>query len=347
MIYPNVITYTQRSQNMRNRTAVPIIQLPQELQSSKADRGIIDQIRSMPKPNDIEKHTNSSFGDDIALMVNLMGSYCKPNSIAEITNSIATIHETLNNKEAPEIKNWIRLMTGLHPEIDRQIQSFGYWNMPYSESLGTNTIMYYAGQDTIDITNWVNPPVRTNDVTWSTDPVTAPSYIREGIRQKLNSNIVELIQNAAALTTKYQRRNLIWESEVTTEAGTGNEIKQTRPIAATVPAINHGASLNNDWYHQTYRIPKCKPIALINVVNHLTSGGYDVHLLVNYLTPLICDNKAQDVTTRLEAPLGIEETFPHRPKGLVADVDNSGQKVLASPMNVNNGVLVPEIIVSE
>ncbi len=347
MIYPNVITYTSRSQDLKTRTAVSIIQLPLELQSAAADRGVIDQLRSMPKPNDIAKYTNSVFGIDVAQMVKLLGAFSKPNSIAEITNVIAEIHNTLNDKDVPEIKNWIRILTGLHPEIDGQLQNLGYWSMPYSEVMGTNTIMYYAGTDAVDISYWINPPVTTNTVAWSTEPIENPSYVREGVRQKLNSNVVEMIQNAAFLTTKYMRRNLIWEAEVTTQVDTGNEMVQTRPIKPVTPTINHGVSLNNDWYHQTYRIPVCKPVALANIINHLTSGGADIHMLVNYLTPLIDDNKAQSVTARLEAPLGIEETFPHRPTGLVADVDNSGQKVLASPTAVNNDVLVPEIIISE
>lgn len=348
MIYPNVITYTQRSQNLQGRRTVPIIQLPMELQSPTADRGMIDQIRSMPKPNDIAKYTNSPFSIDIAQMVKLLGAFCKPNSITEICDTISEIHGTLEAKEVPEIKNWIRILTGLHPTIDNQIKNLGFWSMPYSDAIGTNTIMYYAGIDAVDISYWINPPLATtNEVTWSVNPIENPSYIREGVRQKLNSNVVEMIQNASFLTTKYLHRNLIWESEVTTEAGTGNETVQTRPIMPKVPAINHGASLNNDWYHQTYRIPACKPIALTDVINHLTTGGYDVHLLVNYLTPLVDDNVAQDVTARFEAPLGIEETFPRRPTTLVADIDNSGQKVLAAPTIVNNDVLTPEIIVNE
>jgi len=329
------------------RASVPIIQLPVELQTAAADRGVIDQIRSMPKPNDISKYTSSPFSIDISQMVRLLGSFCKPGSIGAISDTIAVIHDTLNDKEVPEIKNWIRILTGLHPEIDGIIQNLGYWSMPYSEVLGTNTVMYYAGPDAVDISYWINPPVTNNTVIWSTDPITSPSYVREGVRQKLNSDVVEMVQNAAFLTTKYMRRNLVWEAEITTQAGSGNEATQARPIMPTVPAINHGASLNNDWYHQTYRIPTCKPVALANIINHLTSGGADVHMLVNYLTPLIDDNKAQSVTARLETPLGIEETFPRRPTGLVADIDNSGQKVLASPTAVNNDVLVPEIITSE
>ena len=349
MIHSNVIVYEQRHSNLKSRKAVPVIDLPAENFSPDDDRGIIDKIKSQPKPNEISKYTASDFKTDIDQMVKLLGAYCKKSSITEIINTIKEIHGTLNNKETPEIKNWIRIMTGLHPEIDKQIKSLGYWKMPYSEVMGTNTVIYYAGPDAIDIMYWAKQPkFTTNEVEWFTDPWESPSYIRESVRQKLDSSAVEMIQNANHVTTKQLRRNLIWESRLTTEKGSGAEIPQERPIERSVPAINHGASLNTDWYHQTLRVmPECKEPCRNEVINHLKSGGFNVHKLVNHLTPLTNVNRAQNVNARFEAPLGIEETFPRRPTGLVADIDNSGQKVLKLQTVVNNDVLKPEIIQGE
>lgn len=349
MIHPNVIVYEQRSTDLKARKAVPVTNLPAENFSADNDCGIIDKIRSQPKPNEIAKLTTSYFKKDIEQMVKLLGAYCKTNSISEITKIIKEIHGTLNDKDTPEIKNWIRLLTGLHPEIDKQLKALGYWKMPYSEVMGTNTVIYYAGPDAIDIMYWAKQPKFTsNIVEWFTDPWESPSYIRESVRQKLDDAAVEMIQNTNHVTTKNLRRNLIWESRLTTEKGSGAEIPQERPIERSVPAINHGSSLNSDWYHQTYRImPNNKPHCRTDIIDHLKSGGFDVYKLVNHLTPLININRAQSVNARFEAPLGIEETFPRRPAGLVADIDNSGQKVLKVPTAVNNDVLKPEIIQGE
>jgi hypothetical protein len=111
MIYPGVITYTQRPYDLRVRAAIPVIQLPIKTKSGDADRGIVDQIRSMPKLNDIDVYSESLFKDDIIQLIKLLGSYCKVDPINEIIDNINLIHGTFNNKEAPEIKNWILKMT--------------------------------------------------------------------------------------------------------------------------------------------------------------------------------------------------------------------------------------------
>lgn len=352
MIHPNTVIYSKRPSNLKSRSSVDVIKLPLEKHSSDSDRGVIDQIRSQPKPNDINKYTISPFSNDIQHMVKLLGSYCKKNSINEISNYINQIHEDLNSKEAPEIKNWLRILTGLHPDIDKKIKKLGYWQMPYSEVMGTNTVLYYAGPDAVDITNWAKTPrFTTNDIEWFTEVWESPHYIRESLRQKIDSPAVEMIQNANHTTTKYLRRNLIWESLITTKPVTGGEVAQIRPIMPIVPIINHGASLNNDWYHQTYRIMNGptmdKHICKHDIICHLTSNGYYVHLLVNHLTPLLNNSTAQDVNAKFIYPIGIEETFPRRSISLVADIDNSGQKVLKKPLTINNDVLKPEIIEGE
>ncbi|MDD4110018.1 MAG: hypothetical protein PHS54_00530 [Clostridia bacterium] len=342
MIHPNVIIYEMRSADLKSRKAVPIIKLPQKLQSKNADRCVIDQIRCQPKPNNISTLSESPFKNDISQIVKLLGAYCKKNSINEIFSAIKDIHETLNDKEVPELKNWIRLLTGLHPEVDKQLKNLGYWQMPYSEIIGTNTILYYAGPDAVDITFWSKAPtITTNEV--KSISYTSPHYIRESMRQKLDSGVVELIQNSNQLTTRYIGRNLIWDSRISTSASTGNEKVQKRPINASVC---HGVSLNNDWYHGQ-RIAACKDVCKNNAITYLKSGGYDVYKLVNHLTPLINSCKAQTVNARFESPLGIEETFPRRLSNIKADIDNSGQKVLKNPDNINNDVLKPEIIQSE
>jgi hypothetical protein len=342
MIHPNVISYTLRPSDLKNRKAISILKLPQKNQSDTADRCVIDQIRCQPKPNEISNLSQSSFKDDISQMVGLLGAYCKNKPIDEIYKNIEQIHGTLNNKAAPEIKNWIRLLTGLHPELDKKIKNLGFWKTPYSEAIGTNTITYYPGPESVDIIYWSKAPtLTTNEV--KTPPLQNPSFIRESIREKLDSAVVELIQNSNHLTMQYLRRNLIWESLLTTAKGTGREAVQSRPIDASTV---HGVSLNNDWYHGD-RVAACRSSCKSDAVNYLCKNGANCDKLVNHLTPLINSCKAQTVAARFESPLGVEETFPRRLSNLIADIDNSGQKVLKTPDKINNDVLKPEIIKGE
>ena len=349
MIHPNTIVYQSRPESLEHRYTLSVCDIPLKPRFSNTDSGIIDHIRNQPKPNEIAKHTTSAYGGDIYQMVELLGAYCGTASLETIYGVVSAIHETLNDKAAPEIKNWTRLLTGLHPEIDRRIKYLGYWKMPYSEVIGTNTIIYYAGTESVDITDWGNAPrFLDNEVVWFLTPWDTPHYIRESVRQKLDSAAVEMIQNANHVTTKYLRRNLIWEANITTKAGTGAEVWQDRPI---LPTVSHGASLNNDWYHQTYRVMNgehmAKNYSQQDAVKHLSSGGYYVQNLINHLTPLINISKANNATTAFKAPLGIEETFPNRSTDITVAVDNSGQPVYVNPIAVNNDVLKPEIIQGE
>ncbi len=342
MIHPNVIVYEQRSSDLKNRKTIPVIKLPQQKQSAKADRGVIDQIRCQPRPNDVGKYCTSSFKNDVLQMIKLTGVYCKPDSLNEIFKVIEEIHNTLNDKEAPEIKNWIRVMTGLHPELDKKIKNLGYWKTPYSEVMGTNTILYYAGPESVDISSWGKAPtLTTNEV--GTPPFQNPHFIRETMREKLDSGVVELIQNSNHLALQYLQRDLVWETRLTTAKGSGDETVHSRPIGSS---DTHGCSLNNDWYHYL-RVSACRSACRSDAISNLRKNGANCDKLVNHLTPLVNSNTAQTVTSRFESPIGIEETFPRRSSNIVADIDNSGQKVLKNPDTINNDVMKPEIIKGE
>jgi uncharacterized protein YqgV (UPF0045/DUF77 family) len=342
MINVNVINFSTRPSNLISRKAINVTELPFNTHTGKTDRCVIDKIRCQPKPNSIIEQTTSYFSEDIKQMVELLGSQCKANSIDEIFNTIQKIHETLNDKDVPEVRNWIRILTGMHPMVDKKLKQLGYWKKPCSECMGTNTVLYSADIHSVDMTNWANNSSLNNEVTDIS--LTAPTYIRENTRHKLDSAVVELIQNAGHLTTLYQRRNLIWEANLSTKGcSCGNEQAEKRPIPASK---THGASLNPDWYH-TQRITQCKDQCRNDIINHLQYDGYDVDKLVNHLNPLRNVCKAPDMNAAMQAPLGIEETFPLRNAFIRIDIDNSGQVVLKNPGKVNNDVLEPVVLDEE
>jgi len=363
MIHPNVVIYQQRATGLKSGGALNVKEIPLEVKDTSAsagsrldtykssDAGVVDKIRSQPKPNEIDEKTESYYAEDIQQMVKLLGSHCKSNSIDEIAKVVKEIHETFNDKDTPEIKNWVKLLTGMHPAIDKQLKQYGYWSTPYSEIVGTNTILYYADTNSIDITFWAKKPMFTdNQITWTQGPWEAPHYIRESTRHKLDSDIVAHMQNANHETTKYLRRNLIWEALLTTEKLTGGEIRQKRPIEPVVPDINHGASLNNDWYHNNFRVMDGadgnKSIAWHDAVCHYAQGGYFVHLLINHISPLSNASVAQSEATDLEG-LDVEDTFPGRVDKIRTYIDHSGQQVWGDSNVVNNDILKPEVIQGE
>jgi len=348
-IHPNIIIHQQSLDELKGLEKISLLEVPDCESKPNIDAGNIDKIRNQLLPTDIDIHTTSTYKDEIVQMVNLLNSHCKELSIDEIIKTIKEIHETLNNKKASLIKGWTRLLTSLHPLIDDEIKNLPYWKTLYSEIIGTNTILYHADMNSIDIMFWSKKPLsnaKTCNIEWSLSPSQSPSYLRDSVREKMDSKAVEFLQNAGQATSSCLRRNIIFDAIQTTLPETGGEVPQKRPILEDVP---HGVSLANDWYHQVYRIidgdASNKNMGRHDAIHKLSSGGYFVHLLVNHLTPLLNITKAERRAYINKNPLGVEvDTFPFKAdKELEYWSLENNDRVLPVSQTVDDNVIKPTI----
>ena len=348
MITPNVIIFQKQADGLEQVSFTPVINPPVQVASTSVDPGVIEKIRNQPLPNDIEVKTESKFKNDIKEMVNLLNAYCKTNAISEIKSVVRTIHEMMKEENPAEIKGWTKLICGAHPEIDSYIKSnLAFWKNPYSEVMGTNTVLYYADTSNIDIMFWAKAPlnlVKSNKMPAPSEIWNSPVYIRESVREKLDSRAVEFIQNAGLSTTTVLSRNTIWDAWRTTKRTTGGEIEQKRPIADHT--IANGVSLISDQWHQLYRIMSNrlnKEWGKQDIIYKLhQTGGAFVHVLINHIDPLINIQKAADYNYEFKSPIGIEsDTFPFRTNSNTIKVNQSGERVEKVSTNVNNKSLEP------
>lgn len=348
-IRPNIQIYQTPVDDITNLVDTELISLPDVNVEDTIDVEYIDKIRNQPLPNDIATLTNVELKEDLADLVKLLGQFCREESLFKILTVIEEIHEKLNDKEPHIIKNWVRLLTGIHPKIDNVIkEELPYFKNDYSEVMGTNTISYYADESAIDIFFWTAAPLfTTNEVTFTLEPYRAPSYIRESVRQKLPSDVVEFIQESNRRVQRQFRQNVIYDATITTADVTGSEVAQQRPIGYK---LAHGVALNNDWYHQTFRIMNGETNKFwgkhdaIYKLYEPQSNGYFVHLLFNYITPLTPEQEAEKRVALLKDPLGVEETFPRAKTGLQTKIVQNGQRVLDTKRLVNDDAIVPEIL---
>lgn len=340
-IKPNVIILQESDSSINALANVYMEQIPQVITNlDENDSSYINMIRCQPSPNEIDKVSISDLNFDISQMVKLLGAYCKTNSIEEIKKVVTSIHNSLPEKNVSIVKNWVNYLTGLHPKIDDHLKTLEYWKKLYSELIGTNNIIYYADTSCIDISFWVkNPLFETNEIVWFTDEWPSPSYIRETVREKLPSVAVKFIQEAGLTCTKVQYRNVVLESQRTTESGTGAEKGQSRPIGN---GEVHGSSLNNDWYNQSMRtMPEVKEAMFNYAINHLDDRGVFVHVLVNHMQPLVTDAAAEKSAITFSDPIGVEETFPRANTSITIDTDLNGNRILRNPTSVDNDSLKP------
>lgn len=324
----------------------PIINISQDIINlpsiTDKDDDYIELIRNYPLPNDLQLYTVSESKEEVEDLIKLIGSFCQENSLEKVKNVIDIIQKKLQNKSPNLVKSWVRLIKGLHPKIDEYIsKNKGYFSTPYSEVIGTNTILYYADTSSIDIWYWADKPkFNSNKVEWFLESWPSPTYLRESIREKLPSEMVDFIMTAGNITTTYMKRNVIFDALLTTEDETGTIVSQERPIAKD---IAHGSSLNNDTYHQDERIFNgIKSDSKDDIINKLKNDGYLIHLLVNHITPLIPYTQSKNSLSIYKKPLGIEESFPNIDESLTIKVNSNNQVVLNNETKVNDGSLKPE-----
>ena len=347
-IKPNIQIYQTPASNLQNIATADLISLPDVIVEEFVDVELIDKIRNQPLPNDISTLTNATKKEEIADLVKLLGQFCTLNSLDNITTVIREIHEKLNDKEPHVIKNWVRLLTGLHPTVDAVIkEELPYFKNPFSEVIGTNTISYYADESAIDLWFWAKTPIiENNTVEFFLDAYPSPTYIRESVRQKLSNEVIEMIQDSNRTINKRFRNAIIYDALITTADVTGSEVPQGRPIPYKEA---HGASLNNDWYHQSFRIldgERNKFWGKHDAIFKLYEphpDGYFVHLLFNYITPLTPEIESEDRAYTMKSPLGVEETFPKAKFGLTTNVSSNGQPIRPSEEVVNDDSIVPEV----
>lgn len=326
-----------RSVLVAGRYSTPVVMLPITQFDSTNDRRVIEKIRNQPKYNNPVYKCRSEFNTDVVRMAAFLGSFCQSNPISCLFRVAQEIHSNFDGMAAPEVRDWIRQLSSLHPLLDARLRTLSYWNTPYSENVGATTLLHDAGLESIDVKQWTKAPVLLSNVVSNGGNDSVPTYLRETTRHKLDSNIVRLIQGANYAASIYASRNLVWEAMSATEENTGKESVQVRPIGA---AQSHGASLNSDWYYNEYHLSPSRTKCLDAVKNELNKQG-NVSSLINHLTPLRDRNQSQDVLARFDNELGIEETFP-RTKGYAPiDVDNTGQPIYKTPSNINDTVLLP------
>lgn len=341
MIFPSLLKLTKRSKFLRGGGRfISIIKFPLKMLNDDSNRRVVDQLRNQPMCNDIIKYTESPFSDDLEQMIEFKGSFCKPDPINSILRSITRVHNSLNSKKTPEIKNWLRILTGIHPEIDRKIKKLGYWKMQHSENIGTNTITYNPDYSSVDVLKWgkITPCINNDPHIKSNGKI---SYIRDSMRQKLDSPVVEFIQNANHIGTAFLLRNLTSERYMSTDSRNGGSEIVIKGTIAKETA--HGCSLNADVHHNE-RMESIRMQCINDAISYLRRDGTDSYKLVNHITPLTNKDISHGIGAILKDPLNIEYNIPIKGSPKKYEIDQSGQRVLKSPTDINNDVLKPEKI---
>lgn len=125
----------------------------------------------------------------------LNGAKTSIESFSKIEALIGTIHRQFKDYETAVIKNWLKILRKIHPEVDENIKDLLYFK-PISDEIGSRTLGYYPDTQSLDLEDW------------GTDK---PKPIRYNIEYKINKNDLDNINNSYKLLNQAMVRNLSTE----------------------------------------------------------------------------------------------------------------------------------------
>lgn len=338
--------------------------LPQVSKSSLnyIDSEPISRIRALPLVNDVYLNTISNLYRDILQLIRFEGAGQSPDAIDDMRTMIDTINDTaalrllptdtIPDKGAATIKDWVKYLKGLHPRLDLYLQDQKNVRLSYfkniSDQIGSITVLHSADTSTIDPSAWGNQTdLTSNNIEKTTTPWFAPNFIRETMRQKMSSSVVNFIQSSNSKLTVSLQRNLPTETWKTTAPNIGSEVWQVRPVQ---PVLTQGAHLNADWYHWQFRVYPpiigLKEKGLMDSLDYLNRyfdrGDYTVHVLLQHLHSMKPYAEAEGHGISMSQPFGPEDTFPTKDSNISLITDLKGQPLLNRADYVDNTILKPK-----
>jgi hypothetical protein len=181
------------------------------------ETNFIDKIRAVPLFEGIDAQSVSTLANDVYQMRELMKAYQQNNNIERLMGIIHGIHETFATKLIPiditpykgvtNVRNWMKFLTNIHPIVDSNLRNaleqLPLFKMCFfkdtSEIMAENVILDTSDTTNVDITKWKETSeLINNSINKLPKTFSAPSYIRENVRHKLDSSVVRLIQGSNA-----------------------------------------------------------------------------------------------------------------------------------------------------
>lgn len=334
------------------------------------ESNFIDKIRAVPLFEGIDIQSVSTLANDVYQMRELMKAYQQGNNIEKLMGVIHSIHETFATKLVPiditpykgvtNVRNWMKFLTNIHPIVDSSLQDslekLPLFKMCFfkdtSETMAENVILDTSDTTNVDITKWKETSELMNSsISKLPKTFSAPSYIRENIRHKLDNSVVRLVQESNAKLSGCLARNAVSEAYYATDV-LGGTSKIVRPIPPVPVAMAHGLSLVSETYHREIRILLMSvDHSYKDIVSFLSQyynfGDFLVHLIVNHLHPMGLYQEADCSVTKYQTPTGIEETFSPATYKLTMTTDHRGNRLDIQEDAINNDVIKPTIIQSE
>ena len=337
---------------------------------NKVETNFIDKIRAVPMFEGIDAQSVSTLANDVYQMRELMKTYQQNNNIERLMGVIHGIHETFATKLIPiditpykgvtNVRNWMKFLTNIHPIVDSNLRNaleqLPLFKMCFfkdtSEIMAENVILDTSDTTNVDITKWKETSeLINNTINKLPKTFSAPSYIRENVRHKLDSSVVRLIQGSNAKLSGCMARNAVSEAYYATDL-LGGVSKIVRPIPPVPLAMAHGLSLVGETYHREIRILAMSvDHSYKDIVSFLSQyynfGDFLVHLIVNHLWPMGLYQEADCSITKYQTPTGVEETFSPATYNLSMTTDHRGNRLDIQEDSVNNDVIKPTIIQGE
>lgn len=371
MISNNIYLETSTQQTVSPKTLYPeFVPIAPRTTFNFVESNFVEKIKAIPLFEGMDVQSVSTLANDVYQMRELLKCYQKKDNIKQLIGIIHSIHETFATKLIPvditpykgvgNVRNWMKLLTNIHPLVDSSIREalnqLPLFKMPFfkekSEIMAHNHTLDTSDTTNVDITLWKETSeLMNNNISKLPKMWTAPSYIRENVRHKLDNNVIRLTQQANAKFSGYLARNAVKEAYFATDI-TGGRMRVLRPILPVNILMAHGLSLVSETYHREIRVLlMTEDYAYRDVVSYLSQyynyGDFLVHLTVNYLHPMGLYLEGDPSAIKYQTPTGVEETFSPKTYNLTLVTDHRGNPLNIQEKKINDAVIKPVIINGE
>jgi len=145
---------------------------------SNSDNGALDQIDSIVSLL-LYDNLNNKISDE-GFLIQFKNTHEKINPIEKMVTLLTQIEGTLQSKNIPTLRAWVRKIKNTHPNIDVQIQNLVHYQ-PTSEDIGSRVLGYSQDTQSLDLEDW-----RTDQ----------PKPLRLNLSPKIDLNVLQNINSS-------------------------------------------------------------------------------------------------------------------------------------------------------
>jgi hypothetical protein len=224
----------------------------------------IDALLASPSSNDPQ--ANSSTIDN---EIKKDTERAKTQGLNNLIDVIEKINKVLDNKNALEIRQYVRKYKDLHSLLESRIEKLKYFQ-PISEYIGSEFLAYTPDKSSLQLEKWSNSTIGS---------IFTPTAIRKNLKGKIRSELYNEIE------TSYINLNIALKSNIPNEFLVERTTNQ--PQQSPLSKFAHGYHIAGDFSFLLLHMNSSKPNTVIHSIEQAFNDFLQEQVQqINYYYPI-------------------------------------------------------------